>query len=65
MAVELLTSKEVSILFANLRRPADTQRVEDHFGWKYPPLKSWFCALSDPRNHCCHHSRVWNREFGS
>jgi abortive infection bacteriophage resistance protein len=65
MAVELLTFKEVSTLFAQLRLPADTQRIEHHFGWKYPLLKSWFRSLSDLRNLCAHHSRVWNREFGS
>jgi abortive infection bacteriophage resistance protein len=65
MAVELLTFKEVSTLFANLRQPGDTQRIETHFGWKFPLLKSWFRSLSDLRNICAHHARVWNREFGS
>lgn len=65
MAVELLTFKEVSILFAHLRQARDTQRIESHFGWKFPLLKSWFRSLSDLRNVCAHHSRVWNREFGS
>lgn len=65
MAVELLTFKEVSILFAHLRQARDTQRIEAHFGWKFPLLKSWFRSLSDLRNVCAHHARVWNREFGS
>lgn len=65
MAVELLTFKEVSTLFANLRQAQDTQRIEAHFGWKFPLLKSWFRSLSDLRNVCAHHARVWNREFGS
>lgn len=65
MAVELLTFKEVSTLFANLRRAEDTQRIEAHFGWRFPLLRSWFRSLSDLRNLCAHHSRVWNREFGS
>lgn len=65
MAVELLTFKEVSTLFAHFRLPIDTQRIERHFGWKYPVLKSWFRSLSDLRNLCAHHARVWNREFGS
>lgn len=65
MAVELLTFKEVSILFAHLRQAKDTQRIEAHFGWKFPLLKSWFRSLSDLRNVCAHHARVWNREFGS
>ncbi|WP_200834079.1 Abi family protein [Nitrincola tapanii] len=65
MAVEILSFKEVSILFANLRKPDDRQRIEAHFGWKHPVLKSWFRSLSDLRNSCAHHARVWNREFGS
>lgn len=65
MAVELLTFKEVSILLANLRLSKDTQRIESHFGVKMRVLKSWFRSLSDLRNVCAHHGRVWNREFGS
>ena len=65
MAVELLTFKQVSVLFAHLRQAKDTQRIEAHFGWKFPLLKSWFRSLSDLRNICAHHARVWNREFGS
>lgn len=65
MAMELLTFKEVSTLFANLRHEQDTKRVEQHFGWKYTLLKSWFRSLSDLRNLCAHHMRIWNREFGS
>lgn len=65
MAVELLTFKEVSILFTNLRQPRDIKRIEAHFGQKFRLLKSWFRSLSDLRNVCAHHARVWNREFGS
>lgn len=65
MAVELLTFKQVSVLFAHLRQAQDTQRIETHLGWKFPLLKSWFRSLSDLRNVCAHHTRVWNREFGS
>jgi len=65
MAVELLSFKEVSTLLSNLRNSKDTQRIEQHFGWKMPVLRSWFRSLSDLRNMCAHHSRVWNREFGS
>jgi abortive infection bacteriophage resistance protein len=65
MVTELLTFKEVSILLANLRHEKDTQRIERHFGWKFRVLKSWFRSLSDLRNLCAHHMRIWNREFGS
>lgn len=65
MAMELLTFKAVSNLFANLRDPADTKRISQHFGWHHTVLCSWFRSLSDLRNLCAHHMRVWNREFGS
>ncbi len=65
MVMEILTFKEVSTLFSNLRQSRDTKRIEAHFGWKFPLLKSWFRSLSDLRNICAHHGRVWNREFGS
>lgn len=65
MALELLTFKTVSVMFGQLRQPADTQRIARHFGWPYPVLRSWFRSLSDLRNLCAHHMRVWNREFGS
>ncbi|WP_257286251.1 Abi family protein, partial [Endozoicomonas sp. SESOKO1] len=34
-------------------------------GFQFPVLKTWFRSLSDLRNHCAHHARVWNREFGA
>lgn len=49
----------------HLRLARDTQRIEAHFGWKFRLLTSWFRSLSDLRNLCAHHARVWNREFGS
>ena len=65
MALELLTFKAVSHLFSNLRDEADTKRISQHFGWHHTVLRSWFRSLSDLRNLCAHHMRVWNREFGS
>lgn len=65
MAMELLTFKEVSRLFGALRHKPDTQRISQHFRWPDTVLRSWFRTLSDLRNLCAHHARVWNREFGS
>lgn len=65
MALELLTFKEVSTLFAQLKNTAIIQAIEQHYGYKFPLLASWFRSLSDLRNSCAHHARVWNREFGS
>lgn len=65
MAMELLTFTEVSRLFGALRHKKDTQRISQYFGWPFKVLCSWFRSLSDLRNLCAHHARLWNREFGS
>lgn len=65
MTMELLTFKEVSRLFGALRHKQDTQRISQHFCWPDTVLRSWFRTLSDLRNLCAHHARIWNREFGS
>lgn len=65
MIMEILTFKEVSVLFANLRIKKDKQVIAGFWGLQDTVLRSWFRALSDLRNVCAHHSRTWNREFGS
>lgn len=65
MVMEVLSFKEVSVLFGKLRHAKDKQVVANYFGIHDTVLQSWFRALSDLRNLCAHHSRVWNREFGS
>lgn len=65
MGLELLTFKQVSTLFSQLRIVDDRRRISQHFGWPDTVLHSWFRCLSDLRNHCAHHARIWNREFGS
>lgn len=65
MVMEILTFKEVSVLFSNLRLKEDKQAISQFWGVPDALLRSWFRALSDLRNVCAHHSRVWNREFGS
>ena len=65
MVLEILTFKEVSVLFSHLRLKDDKQALSQFWGVPDVLLRSWFRALSDLRNVCAHHSRVWNREFGS
>jgi len=65
MVMEILTFKEVSVLFSQLRIRKDKQAIASFWGLPDTVLKSWFRALSDLRNICAHHARTWNREFGS
>lgn len=65
MVMEILTFKEVSLLFTNLRLKEDKKAICDLWDLPDTVLRSWFRALSDLRNVCAHHGRTWNREFGS
>lgn len=65
MAMEILTFKEVSVLFSRLRDRKDKQAISHPWGLDNTVLRSWFRSISDLRNICAHHSRTWNREFGS
>ena len=65
MALEILSFGQISRLFANLRNPGDKNPIIEHYGLPFPVLQSWFRSLTDLRNHCAHHGRVWNREFSS
>ncbi len=65
MAMAILTFREVSVLFTNLRLKEDKQAIAQYWGMPDTVLKSWFRALSDLRNVCAHHARTWNREIGS
>jgi abortive infection bacteriophage resistance protein len=65
MVMEILTFKEVSVLFSKLCLKEDKQAISRFWGLPDAVLRSWFRALSDLRNTCAHHARTWNREFGS
>ena len=65
MCIEVLTFKEVSVLFAQLSQREDKQAIASFWGIPDTVLASWFRAVSDLRNICAHHARTWNREFGS
>ena len=65
MVMEILTFKEVSVLFSQLRLRKDKQAIASFWGLPDTVLKSWFRSLSDLWNICAHHARTWNREFGS
>jgi len=65
MVMEILTFKEVSLIFTNLKQREDKESLSSFWGIHHTVLKSWFRALSDLRNVCAHHSRTWNRSFGS
>ncbi len=60
---EIMTFGQLSKWFANLKSGADRNAVAHRFDIDEVNLTSFLHQLSIVRNHCAHHSRLWNREF--
>lgn len=64
MMVEMLTWGSLSYLYAGLLRTIDQKSIATSLGCNAELLVSWLKSFNTIRNHCAHHSRLWNREFG-
>ena len=60
---EILTLGQLSRWYENLAKPADRQAIARTYRLDEKVLTSFFHHLSTVRNHCAHHSRLWNRRF--
>lgn len=63
MMVECATMGTLELLFSKVS-PSTRTAVASELGVKVPIFKNWLSVLRVTRNACCHHSRVWNREWG-
>jgi abortive infection bacteriophage resistance protein len=63
MLIEILPMGNWSKLYQNLLGSALKKEIASHFGQTPKIFESWLHALSVLRNHCAHHSRIWNRSF--
>ncbi len=62
ITIELLTFGAVSRLYANLKTPYQKQ-IADELQTDHIVLVSWLKAVTELRNTCAHHSRLWNKVF--
>ena len=54
----------LSRLFQSLKLDNRKEYITEQFGLKKVAiLENWLHAISNLRNCCAHHSRVWNRRF--
>ena len=60
---EIMTFGQLSNWYSNLSRKSDRNAVAHFFNLAEVNLTSFIHHLSVVRNHCAHHSRLWNREF--
>ena len=65
MFCESLTFGEMVALGKNLKEDNDKQALASFYKLPKKELLSGVYALSQLRNFCAHHSRVWNRKFTS
>ena len=64
MALEVVSFATLSRLFQALKSDDRKQHITSMFGLKKVEiLENWLHAISNLRNCCAHHSRVWNRRF--
>jgi abortive infection bacteriophage resistance protein len=63
MSLEVATFTTLSKLFQNLSRSPEKKMVAKRFGVDLLILENWMQVLSNVRNICAHHSRLYNRTF--
>ena len=64
MALEVVSFATLSRLFQALKSDYRKRAITEQFGLrKVDILENWLHAISNLRNCCAHHSRVWNRRF--
>ena len=64
MTLEVISFGTLSRLYELLKKDNNKKEIAKQFGLnKIDILENWLHALSNLRNCCAHHSRVWNRRF--
>lgn len=64
MALEVVSFATLSRLFQSLKLDKRKVCITEQFGLKKVDiLENWLHAISNLRNCCAHHSRIWNRRF--
>jgi abortive infection bacteriophage resistance protein len=61
MSLEVATLTTLSKIFQNLSRSAEKKKIARSFGLDILVLENWMHILSNVRNICAHHSRLYNR----
>jgi len=62
MAMEVLSLGKLSRLYKGLSNQVEKRAIAVEFNLPSTVLSSWFIYLTNVRNICAHHSRLWNRK---
>ena len=63
MITEVLSFGNLNYIYSNIASNRLMKRIAGYFGLKPQVFVSWLTVLANLRNMCCHHARVWNRDF--
>ncbi len=63
MITEVLSFGNLNYIYSNIASNRLMKRIADYFGLQPQAFTSWLTVLANLRNMCCHHARVWNRDF--
>lgn len=63
MITEVLSFGNLNYIYSNIASNKLMKRIAGYFGLKPQVFTSWLTVLANLRNMCCHHARVWNRDF--
>ena len=63
MITEVLSFGNLNYIYSNVASNQLMKRIAEYFGLKPQVFTSWLAVLANLRNMCCHHARVWNRDF--
>jgi len=65
MALEVLTLGKLCRLYKGLINKDEKLEIAKEFNLPSTILSEWFIYLTNIRNACAHHSRLWNRKFAA
>ena len=63
MITEVLSFGNLNYIYSNIASNKLMKCIAGHFGLKPQVFTSWLTVLANLRNMCCHHARIWNRDF--
>lgn len=60
---EILPFGVITNIYGNIKNKKIKKRISQSFGLQIDPFESWLTIITGQRNACCHHSRVWNKQY--
>lgn len=60
---EILPLGVMTRIYTNIRDFRIQKRIAQRFDLNIPVFESWMTIVTLTRNSCCHHARVWNKEY--